>query len=49
MASEDEKQAIADYFYQIIMRKGTTEYAIHLMFNPTLTAHLPLGSDTKLG
>ena len=35
--------------YQILMRKGTTEYAIHLMFNPTLTAHLPLGSPEKLG
>jgi hypothetical protein len=31
------------------MRRGTTEYAIMLMFNPTLTAELPLGTKDKLG
>ena len=35
--------------YQIIMRNGTTEYAIHLMFNANLHAHLPLGAKDKLG
>lgn len=49
LESEEEKQAIADFFYQIIMRRGTTEYAILIMFNPTLTAHLPLGTPDKLG
>jgi pimeloyl-ACP methyl ester carboxylesterase len=49
MISDDEKQAMSDYMYQIIMRPGTTEYAIHLMFNADLHAHLPLGADDKLG
>jgi pimeloyl-ACP methyl ester carboxylesterase len=31
------------------MRDGTSEYGIHTMFNPTLTAHLPLGASDKLG
>jgi cardiolipin-specific phospholipase len=42
MVSQEEKQAIADYMFQIIMRNGTTEYAIHLMFNSDMHAHLPL-------
>ena len=45
----EEKQAIIDYMYQIVMREGTTEYAIHIMFNPGLQAHLPLGARDKLG
>ena len=31
------------------MRPGTTEYGIHVMFNPGLQAHHPLGAHDKLG
>lgn len=47
--SEEEKQAISDHMFHVIMRNGTTEYAIHLMFNADLHAHLPLGDSSKLG
>jgi hypothetical protein len=47
--SEDEKQAISDYMYQTMMRSGTTEQAIFLLFNPDLHAFLPLGHESKLG
>jgi pimeloyl-ACP methyl ester carboxylesterase len=40
---------MSDYMYQIIMRAGVTEYAIHLMFNADLHAHLPLAASDKLG
>jgi hypothetical protein len=35
--------------YQILMRDGTSEYGILTMFNPTLTAFLPLSTSDKLG
>jgi hypothetical protein len=34
--SEDEKQALKDYIYQTMMRDGTTEYAISILFDPAL-------------
>ena len=47
--SEEEKQSISDYMYQTMMRSGTTEQAIFLLFNPDLHAFLPLGHESKLG
>ena len=35
--------------YQIYMRKGTTEYAIHINFSQSYQAYLPLGAEDKLG
>ena len=35
--------------YQIVMREGTTEFGIHVLFTPALQAHLPLGTPEKLG
>ena len=40
---------IRDYMYQIIMRPGTTEYAIMVQFKPGLVCELPLGSKNRLG
>ena len=33
---EDENYAIIDYMYQILLRPGTTEYSIQVMFDPAL-------------
>ena len=49
ISGEEEKQALIKYFYQVSMRQGTTEYAIHGLFTPALQAHLPLGSSERLG
>ena len=46
--SEEEKQAMVDYLYQTLMREGTSEMAILVLFNPYLRAHLPLGTEDKL-
>lgn len=34
--------------YHIVMRSGTTEYAIHVMFSPGMQAYVPLGTKEKL-
>jgi len=49
LPSSDEKQALMDFMYQIVMQQGTTEYAIMTLFTPGLQAHQPLGSDKFLG
>ena len=46
--SDDEKQAIADHMFQVIDRVGTTEQAIHVMFNSDLQAFIPLNGVEKL-
>jgi hypothetical protein len=33
---DDEKEALVSFMYQIAMRPGTTEYAIHGLFSPAL-------------
>lgn len=46
--SEEERKAMVDYAYQILMRPGTSEYSIQVMFNPAIFAYLPLGTTDKL-
>lgn len=48
VSHSDEKQALMDFMYQIVMQQGTTEYAIMTLFTPGLQAHAPLGSDKYL-
>ena len=40
---------MCDYIYQIFLRKGTTEYAIHVNFDQLFHAYVPLGTKDKLG
>jgi len=46
----EETQAIKDYSYQIAMRKGTTEYALGIIFyvDNGYEAHHPIGTSEKL-
>ena len=47
--SNEEKNILSMYMYQILLREGTTEYGIINMFNGDLQAYLPLGGSEKLG
>ena len=40
----DAKDSVRDYLYQIIMRPGSTEYALMVNFAPGLVCHIPLES-----
>lgn len=46
---DNQRQAVIDYMFQIFMRKGTTEYALAVMFEQTLMGKVPLGNDDRLG
>ena len=41
-------EIVRDYMYQILLRPGTTEYAILVSFGVGLVCHLPLESVEKL-
>ena len=45
---EDAKDTIRDYLYQIIMRPGTTEYALMVNFEIGLVCKLPLEDPSRL-
>ena len=47
--SEQEEKDMMDYFHQIFMREGSTEYAIYVCFHLGMYAVLPLESPEKLG
>ena len=38
-----------EYLYQILLREGTTEYALFRQFSPDLHAYKPLCGDDRLG
>jgi len=44
----EAKDSVRDYLYQIIMRPGSTEYALMVNFAPGLVCHLPLEDPSKL-
>lgn len=46
--TDNQREAVTNYMYQIFMRPGTTEYALMILFNLGLLAHLPLGTKEKL-
>ena len=46
--SEEEINALHDYFFQLFMRQGTSEYAIMMLFTDELIAHSPLFTPSKL-
>ena len=46
--SEEEIQALHNYFFQLFMREGTSEYAIMMLFTDELLARLPLFTPAKL-
>ena len=46
--SEEEINALHDYFFQLFMRQGTSEYAIMTLFTDELIAHSPLFTPSKL-
>jgi len=39
---------VTDYMYQIFLRSSTTDTALMVMFNVSLEAHMPLGTESKL-
>ena len=45
---DQAKDAVRDYLYQIIMRPGTTEYAIMVNFDIGLVCKIPLEDASKL-
>ena len=44
-----QHDTIKDYMYQIFMRRGTTEYALMLFFEPFMVCSIPLGATDRLG
>jgi len=44
----EAKDSVRDYLYQIIMRPGSTEYALMVNFAPGLVCHIPLEDPSKL-
>ena len=46
--TEEEIHALHNYFFQLFMREGTSEYAIMMLFTDELIAHSPLFTPSKL-
>jgi len=46
--TEDELNALHNYFFQLFMREGTSEYSIMMLFTDELIGHLPLFTPDKL-
>ena len=47
--TEEENVAMENYLFQILLRKGTSEYALFRQFDFGLNAYKPLSGDDKLG
>lgn len=47
--SEDEKSFLSEYLLQILLRPGSTEYAVFSIFEPGKYATNPLEQENKLG
>ena len=43
----EQLEIVVDYLYQIIMRKGTTEQAMPLLFNVGIQCKTPIGNRLK--
>lgn len=47
--TEEENLAMVEYLFQILLREGTTEFALFRQFSIGLHAHKPLAADDRLG
>ena len=47
--TEEENVAMENYLFQILLRPGTTEYALFQQFDYGLHAYKPLAADDRLG
>lgn len=45
---EKEKQVLSDLSYHLLMRDGTSENALFILFTKSLIAHNPLGLPSNL-